>query len=92
MFCLEISINILGNEAYADVSNVLTECKLMVSDPTQMDEGLLDHLCLMKQFLVGKYVNSAVKNTYFSDHDLVKLHIQRESREEINKYTDFAVS
>ena len=39
--------------------------KLMVSEPTQMVGGLLSYLSFIKQFLLGKHVNSAVKNIYF---------------------------
>ena len=46
----------------------------------------------MKQFLVGKHVNPTVKNTYFSDHDTVKIHIQKENREEIDRDIDFTIS
>ena len=40
----DFSTNALSNEAYADISNVLTEYKLMISDLIRMDGGLLDHI------------------------------------------------
>ena len=40
------------------------------------------------QFLVGKHLNSTVKNICFSDHDATKIHIQ----EEIHQGIDFAIS
>ena len=43
--------NTLSNQAYEGVSNVLAEYKLMLSEPTHMNGGLLDHLYLVKQFL-----------------------------------------
>ena len=58
----DFNINTLSKEAYADVSNVLTEYTLTVSEATYMDESLLDHLYLMEQFSVHKHVKSAVKN------------------------------
>ena len=81
IFVEDFNINALSNEAYTGVNNVPTGYKLMVSEPTYMDEGLLDHLYLMKQFLVGKQVNSTVKNKYFSDHDALKIRIQEKKTE-----------
>ena len=75
----DFNINALSKEAYAGVSNVLIRYKLMVSEPTFMDGGLLDQLYLMKRFLVRKHVNSTVKIIYFLDHDAVKIHIQKEN-------------
>ena len=46
----------------------------------------------MKQFLVGKHVNSTVKNIYLSDHDVLKIHIQKENREEIDGDLDISIS
>ena len=86
------NINSIKNEASAGVSNFLTEYKLVVSEPTHMEGGLLDHLYLMKQFLVRKHVNSTIKNIYFSDQDAVKIHIQKENSEKIDKDIDFAIS
>ena len=40
----DFSTNALSNEAYADISNVLTEYKLMISELIRMDGGLLDHI------------------------------------------------
>ena len=87
----DFNINALSNEAYAGVSNVLTRYKLMVSEPTPMDGGLLDHLYLMKHFLVRKHVNCTVNIIYFLDHDAVKIHIQKKNREEIDGDIDFAI-
>ena len=44
------------------------------------------------QFLVGKHLNSTVKNICFSDHDATKIHIQEENKEEIHEGIDFAMS
>ena len=49
---VDFNINALSNEAYAGVNNLLAEYKLIVSEATHMDGGLLYDLCLMKQFLV----------------------------------------
>ena len=88
----DVNINALSNEPYAGVSNAFTEYKFMVSEPTYINVDLLDHLYLMKKFLFGKHVTSAVKNIYFSDHDAVKIHIHKGKREEIDRDMDFSVS
>ena len=87
----DFNINALSNEPYAGVSNVFTEYKLMVSEPTYMDVGLLDHLYLMKEILFGKQVTSTVKNIYFSYNNAVKIHIQKRNKEEIDRDMDFSV-
>ena len=84
--------NALSNEPYAGVTNGFTDYKLMVSEPTYINVYLLDHLYLMKQFLFGKHVTSTVKNSYLSDHDAVKIHIQKGKKEEIDRDMDFSVS
>ena len=88
----DVNINALNNEPYAGVSNAFTEYKFMVSEPTYINVDLLDHLYLMKQFLFGKHVTSTVKNTYLSDHDAVKIQIQKGKKEEIDRDMDFSVS
>ena len=47
---------------------------LVVTGPTHLNGGLLDHVYLLKSF-PRMNVNSFVKNVYFSDHDAVKLKI-----------------
>ena len=84
--------NALSNKPYAGVSNAFTDYKFMVSEPTYINVDLLDHLYLMKQFLFGKHVTSVVKNFYLSDHDAVKIHIQKGKKEEIDRDMNFLVS
>ena len=37
-------------------------------------------------------MNSIVKNIYFPDHDAVKIHIQKENREEMSRDIDWTIS
>lgn len=37
-------------------------------------------------------MNSTVKNVYFLDHDVVKIHIQKGNRAEIDRNIDFTMS
>ena len=61
---------------------------LSKEDYTGAKNDLLDHLYLMRQCLVGKLKNFIVKNIYFPEYDAVKIHNQKESREDI----DFTIS
>ena len=61
-----------------DVLNeVLSDFKMIVTTPTYVDGSLLDHIYVIKQFLVEYDVTSIVKCIFFSDHDVVKIKIIR---------------
>ena len=63
---------------YADIDNVLTEYVVMATEPTHNDGGLLDHMYLQIQFLMGKQVNSKLNSVHISDYDAVKTNILKE--------------
>lgn len=63
---------------YADIDNVLTEYVVMVTEPTHNDGGLLDHMYLQIQFLMGKQANSKLDSVHISDYDAVKTNILKE--------------
>ena len=73
----DFNINALSNELYLGASNAFTEYKFMVCEPTYINVDLLGHSYLIKQFLFGKHITSTVKNIYLSEHDGVKIHIQK---------------
>ena len=54
--------------------HILSNYRLVVKEPTNLDGALLDNVYLHK-FFPGKNVNAVVKNIYFSDHDAVKSQI-----------------
>lgn len=68
----------LSNEVHADIDNVLTEYVVMVTEPTHNDGGLLDHMYLQIQFLMGKQANSKLDSVHISDYDAVKTNILKE--------------
>lgn len=68
----------LSNEVHADIDNVLTEYVVMVTEPTHNDGGLLDHMYLQIQFLMGKQANSKLNSVNISDYDAVKTNILKE--------------
>ena len=88
----DFKMNTLSNEAYDGINDFLMEYKLMISESALMGGGLLDRSYLLRKNLVGKHVSSIVKNMYLSDHDAVKIRIQKENREEIDRDTDFTIS
>ena len=78
-------IGALCNAAYAAVDNMLREYVLMVTEPIQLNGGLLDYLYLQKQYLIGKQANSKLSNIYLSEYDILKTHNQKEEKLEDNK-------
>lgn len=74
----DFNIDPLCNEVYADIDNVLTEYVVMVTEPTHNDGGLLDHMYLQIQFLMGKQANSKLDSVHISDYDAVKTNILKE--------------
>ena len=45
----------------------------LVEFPTHISGSMLDHVYVKRSFLEGYEVEIAVLNTYFSDHDAVRL-------------------
>lgn len=52
---------------------------------------LLDHMFISKSFCRKKIINSIIKNYYFSDHDVVKLKIRSEFRNNIQDNIEFSI-
>ena len=49
----------------------------MVEFPTHIPGSTLDHVYVKKSFLEGYEVETVVLNTYFSDHDAVRVKISK---------------
>ena len=79
----DFNIDVFDGDAYTRLHEVLSSYRLMVKEPTHLDEGLLDHVYLLKS-LPSMNVNSYVKIIYFSDHDANKLQILAEANDEID--------
>ena len=60
---------------YENLRILMANFRLVVDKPTHLSGGLLDHIYIRKDFLIGKYFNVNVKNVFFSDHDAVRLNI-----------------
>ena len=77
-------------EEVPNLKEVFCNYKLKVTEPTNSDGVLLDHIYVSKLFENDKYVTSVVKNIYFSCHDAVKVQIRfRQNNQENN---DFHIS
>ena len=60
--------NIDAFEGVRTLKEVFSNYNLKVSEPTHVDDALLDHVYIKKSFENGKHVTSIVNNVYFSDH------------------------
>ena len=49
----------------------------MVNKPTHISESLIDHTYIKKTLMEEFFTNAAVEYIYFSDHDGVKIIIQK---------------
>ena len=58
------------------LKEVFSNYNLKVSEPTHLDDALLDHVYIKKSFENDKHVTSIVSYVYFSDQDVVKVQIR----------------
>ena len=59
------------------VSEYLHQYQQVVDSPTHISGSLIDHVYVLKSLLNDVNVNCVVKNIYFSDHDAVKISLER---------------
>ena len=69
--------NALCTDSYSNLWHMLTNYKLLVSQPTHLDGALLDHVYIADSFSARK-TTVVIKTIYFSDHDAVILHIPQQ--------------
>ena len=69
---------------------MLTNYKLLVSQPAHFDRALLDHVCIADSFS-GQKTTVVIKNIYFSDYDAVILHISPNENSDVKEDIDFSV-
>ena len=90
IFLSDFDINALCTDSYSNLRHRLTNYKLLVSQPTHLDEALLDHVYIADSFS-GHKTTVVIKNIYFSDHDAVILHISPNKNNDVNEDIDFNV-
>ena len=66
----DFNVDAFDSDACAKLHYILSNYRLVVKEPIDLDGALLGHIYLHKLFL-SKNVNALVKNIYFSDHDAV---------------------
>ena len=59
------------------LNQALSDYTMIVSQPTHIDGGLLDHVYVRKDFLNDFDVTCLVKCVFFSDHDALKVKLIR---------------
>ena len=84
------NINTLRTELYSNLRHMITNYKLLVSQPTHLDGVLLDHAYIVDSFS-GHKTTAGNKNIYFSDHYAVILHISPNKNNDVNEDIDFNV-
>ena len=59
------------------LSQILSEYVQLIEFPTHKAGSTLDHASVKKSFLEGYKVEIVLLNTYFSDHDVVRVKISK---------------
>ena len=65
--------------------DIFTDHVQMVNKPTHISGSLIDHVYIKKAFMEEFFTNVVVGNIYFSNHDAVKVAVQK-------KYLDFHIN
>ena len=81
---------LLCTDSYSNLRHMLTNYKLLLSQPTHLDGALLDHAYITDSFS-GHKTTVVIKNIYFSDHDAVILQISPNKNNIVNEDIDFNV-
>ena len=57
--------------------DVFTDHIEMVNKPTHISGSLIDHVFIKKDLMEEFFTNATVQNIYFSDHDAVRILIEK---------------
>ena len=84
---LKYSIDIIAGDFNYDLLKVsenkfldiFTDCVQMVNKPTHISGSLIDHVYIKKSLMEELFYNATVQNIYFSDHDAVRIIIEKNS-------------
>ena len=57
--------------------DIFTDHVEMVNKPTHSSRSLIDHVYIKKSLMEELLFNATVKNIYFSDHDAVRIMIEK---------------
>ena len=67
---------------YALLNMTLQRFQMIVTEPTHVCGGLIDHVYLGNSFMKNKQVSSLMRSIYFSDHDAFKCKIYLNNSED----------
>ena len=65
--------------------HIFTDRVQMVNKPTHISRSLIDHVYIKKALMEEFFTNVTVENIYFSDHDAVRITIEK-------NYLDFHIN
>ena len=57
--------------------DVFTDHIEMVNKPTHISGSLIDHVFIKKDLMEEFFTNATVENIYFSDHDAIRILIEK---------------
>ena len=75
----DFNINFLDTTAFAPLIDTLHLYEQIVTEPTHLDGGLIDHVHIRKNLLINIDISTMVCNVYFTDHDSVKFSLTYKS-------------
>ena len=78
------NINAFCTNSHTTFKHVLSDCKLLVFEPTHLDRELLDHLFISNSFCANKSTTVVIKNA-------AKLQISLKSNNDIEESIDFSI-
>ena len=67
---------------YALLNMTLQRFQMIVTEPTHVCGGLIDHVYLGNSFMKNKQASSLMRSIYFSDHDAFKCKIYLNNSED----------
>ena len=87
----DFDLDALCYGSYTPLQQRLENYKLLVSEPTHMHGGLLDHAYIARSFSTDNVSATVTKNVYFSDHDVVRLQIKCKILDNMDENIDFTI-
>ena len=69
--------NVDGFTDNVQLQNIFSEYTQVVKEPTHLSGSLLDHIYVRNTVLQEFYISTSVINLYFSDHDAIRLKLQK---------------
>ena len=88
----DFNLDALCYDSYNLLQQRLENYKLLVSEPTHINGGVLDHVYIAWSFSTDKVSTTMIKNVHFSDHDAAKLQIKCKMLDNMDENFDFTIA